>query len=260
MIQSFGQRSRLPNEQAMNAVLISLIATCAFCFSGHAATLISSLTAFSTTPSRDESLGYRFTANAPVEVTSLGYFDVNGDGLLSNHQVGLWTATGVLLAQATVLPSSPTVNGFLYAFLPTSVTLAAGSDYYIAGTTTGDTWIFDASSFAIDPAFTYVASHFAPGSPSALTFPSQSTMAREYFNVNLQANIVPEPNAATLAASGVVTLMGMYARRRTPNSRKWPNNGAAENCSGAAARVTVAAPRRPTAQPARHAPPPLRSL
>src|SRR5205814_8231350 len=58
------------------------------------------------------SLGWRFTANTNAEVTALGFYDDQKNGLTGNHPVGIYDVqTRQLVASTTVLPSDP-LTGF----------------------------------------------------------------------------------------------------------------------------------------------------
>ncbi|MDT0595111.1 hypothetical protein [Glaciecola petra] len=48
------------------------------------------------------SAGTEFTLSTGLSIDGLAYIDVGNDGLLENHEVGLWNSNGDLLAQATV--------------------------------------------------------------------------------------------------------------------------------------------------------------
>ncbi len=181
-----------------------------------AATLITSLSGLTTFGSTPESLGFRFTANVNSSVVSLGYYDVGADGLLSSHTVGLWDASGTLLGQVVVSSGSTFIDGFFYESLTEGIDLSAGSDYYIAATTLGDSWVYQAASFATSPEFSYVDSYFAPGSPSGLSFPSNIASDRQYMNVNLQTTNAssPIPEVETILPLGALLLGGSLMRRR----------------------------------------------
>ena len=51
---------------------------------------------------------------APIRVTSLGYWDEGGNGLVDDDDVGLWTSAGDLVAQATVTDASPNYRHFCF--------------------------------------------------------------------------------------------------------------------------------------------------
>jgi Domain of unknown function (DUF4082) len=198
----------------MKRRLVCFILLIALCSNVRAAVLIESMSGLSTTPSDTQSLGYRFTSNAAQVVTHLGYYDVGGDGLNNSHDVGLWNVGGALLGQVTVLPTSPVNNGFHYVALTVPVALSGGSDYYLAGTTVGDDWVYQASSYTTNAAFTYVDSYYAPF-PFVLTFPSTSAAGtREYFNVNLQAETSGVPEWSSMWAFGLALAgLGIALRR-----------------------------------------------
>jgi hypothetical protein len=50
----------------------------------------------------NETLGWSFTTNNPIQITALGFFDLGGDGLATSHRIGLWDTDGNLLVSATV--------------------------------------------------------------------------------------------------------------------------------------------------------------
>ena len=81
--------------------------------------------------------GYRFRVDGPVEVTALGFFDEDGDGLLSSHQVGIWEVESdyapVVAATVPAGDAAALEHGFRYVPV-TTTTLAAGS--YVVGAST----------------------------------------------------------------------------------------------------------------------------
>src|ERR1700722_17603554 len=78
----------------------------------------------------NRSLGWTFQPTTDIDVTALGAFDyiVPTTGVLD---VGLWDATGTLLASGTVSATSTSINQSLYQSI-TPVTLTAGQTYYLA--------------------------------------------------------------------------------------------------------------------------------
>jgi hypothetical protein len=83
------------------------------------------------------SIGFTFTVNTPVTVSALGYFDYQGDGFTTPHNVGIYNGSGTLLTQA--LLNSGTVNPLIGNFRYTDIapiTLAVGT-YTLAATTYG---------------------------------------------------------------------------------------------------------------------------
>jgi hypothetical protein len=92
------------------------------------------------------------------------------DGFLNGAagiQVGLWNASGALLASASVTSTDPWFAGWRYKSV-TPVTLAANTDYFIgARVGAGIEWFLDniggAPLFAAEPGFTLALSTFATG-------------------------------------------------------------------------------------------------
>ena len=86
-------------------------------------------------------LGNIFTVGSDdLLVTKLGYADLsNGDGLIDNHQVGIWNMDGTLLGSVMVPSgtSATNYNDFRYVPLANGITLNANTSYIIAGDTAG---------------------------------------------------------------------------------------------------------------------------
>ena len=99
-------------------------------------------------------LGYSFLVNSPITVTGLGVFDENSDGLNVSHDVGLWDASGNLLASTTVAAGTvDPLNGFYRMAAISGVSLTAGNVYYV-GSVNGidnDGWLQDPSTLIAAP-------------------------------------------------------------------------------------------------------------
>ncbi|MDY7010229.1 MAG: DUF4082 domain-containing protein [Planctomycetota bacterium] len=83
----------------------------------------------------DSTLGWSFTVNSQIEVTSLGFFDSGLDGLSEPHRVGIWNANEELLAWAQVDAGddNPLIGHYRYATVE-PLTLDAGQTYVIGAT------------------------------------------------------------------------------------------------------------------------------
>ena len=120
---------------------------------------IPALTSFNITGSNpftslDYTMGWEFQVNNDISVTALGFFDVGGNGLLTNHRVGIWTSSGTLLGSVTVTPTSSSSGGYFYEDLSTPINLTAGNSYLIGTYVYGDAFIYNADNIITDPSIT----------------------------------------------------------------------------------------------------------
>src|SRR5690349_3913096 len=72
-------------------------------------------------------LGFRFTANSNITVTSLGVLS----GITQSHNTALYALDGTQLAQVSVLPTDTVAGQWRFADIG-PVPLAAGQDYIVA--------------------------------------------------------------------------------------------------------------------------------
>ncbi|MCB9509099.1 MAG: T9SS type A sorting domain-containing protein [Deferribacteres bacterium] len=82
----------------------------------------------------DATLGWSFTVGAAdIVVSHLGIYDSGNDGLLTAHDVGIWTSDGATLVASVSIPSGTSatlISGCRYVNI-TPVTLQAGQTYVI---------------------------------------------------------------------------------------------------------------------------------
>ncbi|ELS03704.1 hypothetical protein Xen7305DRAFT_00034280 [Xenococcus sp. PCC 7305] len=79
--------------------------------------------------------GFRFRAIQDLNVTALGVFDIDNDGLnATTVDVGLWDDSGTLLGSVAVSggTNAPILNGFRYQNLGSSINLTSGNFYRVA--------------------------------------------------------------------------------------------------------------------------------
>ncbi|HEX5322791.1 MAG TPA: hypothetical protein VFW40_03315 [Capsulimonadaceae bacterium] len=175
-------------------------------------------------------LGYMFTANSAINITSVGYFFDPTVGFTQDHPVGIYDLSGNLLASGIVSQNTAndTASGFFeYTSLTGgSITLTPGS-YIISGVTgPTDPFLFDVqdssdpnNGLITPPQITYDQDEFAVGSDLS-AFPNQSDgIPGSYFGPNflftpsgLPGVPEPSPSVAVLVALAVLGLL--MVRRR----------------------------------------------
>jgi hypothetical protein len=164
-------------------------------------------------------LGWSFSVNSSVSVTSLGAFDAGGDGLNVAHDVGIWDSTGNLLASATVPSGGAGFFDSGYRFVSISpLALNAGSTYYVGAvyfSDDNDAWLYDPVTLVAAPQITYLSRRYESSSGS-LVFPDLAGSGTTgYFGANFEfggSSAVPEPSTIGLLAVGLGIIFA--ARKR----------------------------------------------
>ena len=172
----------------------------------------------------NQNLGYDFTIGPQnIQITALGLWDQNQDGLGSAHVVGLWDNSGNLLAKATISPGTvdPLVGEFRYSSAlvlinPGPLILSAGMTYVLgAAYIANDPDQFKATSSAtFDPAVISGNMRFSAG---GFSFPSNSNGAGTLLGPNAQFNVisngVPESGSTVVLMLGAVAAIAVVERR-----------------------------------------------
>lgn len=178
-----------------------------------------------TLPNR--TLGYSFsTPGGLTRITALGYYDHFGDGLLTSHQVAIWSADGSTILASAVIPagtSAPLTSQFRFVEIA-PVYLPAGREYLIGGFTgTNTDAVIRLANASIIHGLTLGAPHFDPV-PLAGVFTAptsfETTFKDGYFGPSFKATVVPEP--ATFGTVGLCLLcLGVIRKRRAGAIRKF---------------------------------------
>lgn len=156
-------------------------------------------------------LGYSFAVSAPITVTALGIYDSGSDGLAQSHDIGLWSASQALLAQASIAAGGGTlVDGFRYTTV-SPVVLQPGN--YVVGATMGSELYWYDGPISTAPEITFIQDQYV--SSGGLAFPSNGgTVSAGYFGANFRY-AVPEPSTWVMSGVfGVAAAVTVGMRRR----------------------------------------------
>lgn len=156
-------------------------------------------------------VGFNFTLDTPVSVTSLGFFGVSMGGA-DTPWVAIYDVTNSVQVASitTFLPS----NGWQYISLSSPVVLTTGVTYQVVATAYWTPRYTDTASFTfgseINPiGFTTPTGWSGWGTPTMATAPIATTAN---VTANFQYDPVPEPSTIFLACGGLAT--ALFFRRR----------------------------------------------
>lgn len=176
-----------------------------------------------TTNTGDWAAGWEFTVSQDIEVTDLGKFDFEANGIVGTG-VALYdrTAGGAMLASASLVGASFEDSGAYRAYYTsiTPVTLTPGNTYTIAAVQDGPTeaifWANNTATYASD--ITYVRGIAQSGASLPATFTSNSPQltgtTNGYFGGTFKFQAVPEPASLTLLGMGALGGLTMLRRRK----------------------------------------------
>jgi hypothetical protein len=169
---------------------------------------------------QDQAVGWQFDVVENVTVTGLGWFDEGLNGLVTSHEVGIWSPTGTLLASTTV--SAGTVNSlvgqFRTAFI-TPIVLTPGTGYIVGGLNSANNTERLAGNVTPQTTDTRIVYFDATFSDTTTTLvrPTQfSSASTGFYGPSFSiAPAAPEPSTGALfAASGMLGFVALRQRRR----------------------------------------------
>ena len=120
-------------------------------------------------PNDPVNLGMVFTPNANITVNALGFFD--GPGVTAGESVGIYDASGNLLAQTTVSLSDTLTDSYLWHSI-TPIVLDSGLQYTVDAFTGNNPWAWNSVPI-VNPLINYTGQTY-DYTTAGLTFP-QST-------------------------------------------------------------------------------------
>lgn len=174
----------------------------------------------------NRSLGWTFQPTSDLEVTALGAFDYILSGS-QQIQVGLWDASGVLLASEIINASSTPNNQSLYQSIPSAL-LIANQTYYLAAylmnSPAGSFSFYVVGPDVTEPnGYATVSPEIQIGSiaytsDAGFTFPSatEGSAGDAVVGPNFQFQTVPEPSTFCLLGSGIAGWLLMRRKVKSP--------------------------------------------
>jgi Domain of unknown function (DUF4082) len=157
----------------------------------------------------DQTVGWSFTANQAIDVSSLDWYDPTGINNI-DHTVDIWTGSGTLVGTACVglgCAGSSYSASAEYWQTPVSLSLVAGS-YVIGGwVSVGDPFEQSFSTTATEPNITYGTGLYGLG--GSTMFPTNSYPG--IVGPNFQ--VTPEPSTAVLWLTGMGLMIVMMRKR-----------------------------------------------
>ncbi|MFT4844217.1 MAG: hypothetical protein ACI90M_004699 [Candidatus Azotimanducaceae bacterium] len=160
--------------------------------------------------------GWLFRVEEDVLLTSVGMWDHNADGLLTNHALQIWSGDGSNVLLTSQIPSGTAAplrgpaqgpGRFRYHSVPTT-RLYAGQQYVIGMQVAGDDFLNDGvSSITSSAAVTWLEDRFTS---SGFSFPTFSVGTNTYFGPNFMFESLRDATVATTGPGCVATYASFY--------------------------------------------------
>jgi hypothetical protein len=163
--------------------------------------------------------GTQFTVGSEdVEISQLGVYDNNGDGLANTHNVGVWDLSGTLLASQSFLGTEGVlIEDWRFLAISSSITLSANTSYRIAAETTGTTHASDGQPFSgtvlTNSSVTRSNGSYFHNDPTGLNFPDIFNAHNRVFGNAFIAS-APEPGSVAFLSLGLVCYGFAIYRRK----------------------------------------------
>ena len=173
-------------------------------------------------PLADAVGGWQFHLSNSLKISAIGLWDENSAPLSIAHDVGLWTTSQTMLAEATVdnssIPVASRSNAGQWLFTRIApITLKPGD--YVLGAVWGDPIIgADIFRFGERIVTSYGVNYEGPRettllSEPILVFPDSGGLPNGIFGPNLAVTAVPEPISFVLLGTGILGFAAVHRRK-----------------------------------------------